>query len=68
MNKEEIKIKCLELAVDYMNHLTKFQNDRYIQDDKVVAIAETFENYITKEEKEILPDVNFLTTNKGERR
>lgn len=45
--------------VDYMNHLTKFQNDGHIQDDKVVKVAETFENYITKEEKGILPDVNF---------
>lgn len=50
MNREEIKIKCLELAVDYMNHLTNFQNGHYIQDDKVVAIAKTFENYITKED------------------
>lgn len=50
MNKEEIRIKCLELAVDYMNHLTNYQNGHCIQDNMVVAIAKTFENYITKEE------------------
>ena len=48
MNKEEIKIKCLELAVDYMNHLKGY----YAEGKIVVAIAKLFESYITKEEKE----------------
>ena len=52
MNKEEIKIKCLELAVDYMNHLKRFQEGHYTNEKIVVAIAQTFESYITKEEKE----------------
>ena len=52
MNREEIKIKCLELAVDYMNHLKHFQEGHYAEGKIVVAIAKQFESYITKEEKE----------------
>lgn len=50
MNREEIKIKCLELAVDYINHLKFFQEGHYTNEKIVVAIAKKFEDYITKEE------------------
>lgn len=50
MNREEIKIKCLELAVDYMNHLNRFQDCRSTNDYIIIKIAENFYDYITKEE------------------
>ena len=52
MNREEIKIKCLELAVDYMNHLKHFHDCRYTEEKNIVAIAKKFESYVTGEEKE----------------
>lgn len=52
MNKEEIRIKCLELAVDYMNHLKHFQECHYAEAKIVVAIAKKFESYITGKDNE----------------
>ena len=52
MNRKEIRIKCLELAVDYMNHLKQHQDAYHTEESVIIKIAEKFENYITKEEKE----------------
>lgn len=52
MNKEEIRIKCLELAVDHINHLKHWQENYRSSEDNLIRIAEKFESYITKEEKE----------------
>ena len=52
MNKEEIRIKCLELAVDHINHLKHWQENYRSSEDDLIRIAEKFESYITKEEKE----------------
>ena len=53
MNRKEIRIKCLELAVDYyMNHLKQHQDAYHTEANVIIKIAEKFENYITKEEKE----------------
>ena len=52
MNRKEIRIKCLELAVDYMNHLKQHQDAYHTEENVIIKIAEKFENYITKEEKD----------------
>ena len=52
MNREEVKIKCLELAVDYMNHLKQHQDAYHTEESVIIKIAEKFDKYITKKEKE----------------